>query len=348
MKRFIPLILSIIFLVAAYDAQGQEVRKLLKGRKEVAKGAATKRVIKETDKGIVKGVNKGLDRIFGADEGDETAPSAQSENESTSTSSSSSSATSEIGRNALMKAMGMSMGSADVKPVYEFDAFLEMTITNYEDGKQEDESVVYKTYLDSRSLDYGMEFSEEENESVSFIIFDSENDLMLTLAESNGEKTGFAISFSSEQAAAIEEAYEDEDVEEIDPETVTDPYEAYKTGKTKNILGYKCHEYRIENEGDDGVVTMWVTEELNKDLRKDYLQSSTFTGLFVHAYYTNGAVLEYIIEDPSENEKTVMTVTDIDMNKNNSISTQGYMIMNMGDAMEAADEEAGEAEAEEE
>jgi hypothetical protein len=347
MKRIIPLILTIIFMVAAQDAQGQEVSKLLKGRKEVAKGAATKRVIKEADKGIVKGVNKGLDRIFGEDEGEAQPAGAQTGNDNTtSSSSSSSSASSEIGRNALMKAMGVSMGAENVKPVYEFDAFLEMTITNYEDGKQEDESVIYKTYLDSRSLDYGMEFSQEEQEGLSMIIFDSENNLMLTLAESNGEKTGFAISFSPDQAAGIAEAYEEED-EEIDPETVTDPYEAYKTGKTRDILGYKCHEYRIESEDDDGVVTMWVTDELNRDLRKDYLQSSAFTGLFVYAYYTNGTVLEYIIEDPSEKEKTVMTVTDIDMNKSNSISTQGYMIMNMGDTMDAEEEDDTE-EAEEE
>ena len=346
MKRIIPLILTIVFMVTAPDAQGQEVRNLLKGRKETARGAATGRVIKEADKGIVKGVNKGLDKIFGADDSGEQAPAGQSENTSTTTSSSSSSSSSDIGRKALMGAMGFSMGAENVKPVYEFDAYIEMTITNYEDDKQEDESVVYKTYLDSRSLDYGMEFSQEGQEGESMIIFDAENSLMITLSEANGEKTGFAMGFSPDNTEELAEAYEEE-AEEADPESVTDPYEIYKTGKTRDILGYKCHEYRIEDEEDDDVVTMWITEELRKDMRRDYLQSSTFTGLFVYAYNTNGTVLEYIIEDPSENEKTVMTVTDIDMNMSNSISTQGYMIMNMGDAMEAAEEdEAGEGEEE--
>jgi hypothetical protein len=334
MKRIAQLSLIMLLFVGLQDAQAQDVKKFLEKRKGAAKGAATERAGREADRGIRKGVNKGLDKIFGEEE----TPSQAQENQAPSTSSSSSSSSSagsEIGMKALMGAMGISTGTANVKPVYAFDGFIEMTITNFENGKQEDESVVYKTFIDSRTFDYGMEFSQEEEEGVSLIIFDSENNLMLTLSESNGEKTGFAMSFDPTETYA-EELEDEEELEEV-----SDPYLQYKTGKTKNILGYKCHEYRIENEDDD-VITMWITNDMDKEMKKTYLQNSTFTGLFTYAYYTNGMVMEYIIEDASANEKSVMTVTDIDLSKNNTISTQGYMIMNMSDAMEAAEEEGEE------
>jgi hypothetical protein len=79
-------------------------------------------------------------------------------------------------------------------------------------------------------------------------------------------------------------------------------------------------------------------------MKKTYMKNSTFTGLFSYAYYTDGLVMEYVIEDRKDGDKSVMTVTDIDLNKKKSFNTMGYTIMDMSGMMpdeEANTEEAG-------
>ena len=66
----------------------------------------------------------------------------------------------------------------------------------------------------------------------------------------------------------------------------------------------------------------------------------------MYAYYTNGMVMEYIIDDRDKDEQFIMTVTDIDLNKENSISTTDYNIMDMSSMM--PDEEAENEESVEE
>lgn len=237
-----------------------------------------------------------------------------------------------------------SAGMVNTKPVYEFDGLIEMTIINSEKDDPVDKST-YTTFIDSKSFDYGMSFNEPEGTDQSLIIFDAENDLMLTLSESDGEKTGFAMGFSPEQTAAIAGEMEDEEDEESETseEKFEDPYSTYKTGKTKKILGYKCDEYRIENEEED-VVTMWITQDLTGDIKKSYLTNSTFTGLYMYAYATKGMVMEYILEDLADKTRTVMTVTEIDLNRKNSINTGEYNIMNMSGMMPEAVESTEQAE----
>jgi hypothetical protein len=38
--------------------------------------------------------------------------------------------------------------------------------------------------------------------------------------------------------------------------------EDYKTGKTKSILGYECHQWVIKDQNDDEEIEAWVTSEL--------------------------------------------------------------------------------------
>ena len=88
------------------------------------------------------------------------------------------------------------------------------------------------------AVDYAMVFTDKDAKST--IIFDSKNSAMLILSDSDGEKTGFAMGIDPEMLA--------EEVEEYAEESEADPYKAYKTGKTKTILGYSCDEYLVEDE----------------------------------------------------------------------------------------------------
>ena len=326
MKKIITIGILLLLVTGLTDVTGQIVPRFVNKRVKSAEKSSEEKLGREVDKAIGK--------LFGLEEA--PADTAQAAGASSSTSTSRSPGTA-IGQRAMMNAMGLSE-AANVKPAYEFDGFIDMEITESIDGKEK-EKTVYTTFIDSKSLDYGMVFREPGQEGTSTIIFDTENSLMLTLAEDDGEKNGFAMSYTPEQAEAIAEEFEGEVAEaaEVEEADLYDPYKSYKTGKTKKILGYKCDEYIMEDEKT--TVTMWVTDDLNKEMKNTYMQNSSFAGMFMHAYYTNGTVMEYITEYKNNNHKTVMLVTDIDMNKRNTISTQGYNIISMGALMQEPEKE---------
>ena len=108
------------------------------------------------------------------------------------------------------------------------------------------DKTVYDSYINQDAVDYAMVFTDRDDKST--IIFDSKNSAMLILSDSDGEKTGFAMGIDPEMLA--------KEVEEYAEESEADPYKAYKTGKTKTILGYSCDEYLVEDEKSEA--HMWV------------------------------------------------------------------------------------------
>jgi hypothetical protein len=337
MKKIVTIGILLLLVTGLTDLTAQNIPGFVGKRIKSAEKSTEKRLEREADKAVDKEVNKALDKIFGKEEA--PADSAVQPAETTTSGAASRSAGTARTERALMSAMGLTAGAANVKPVYEFDGFVEMLITDYKNDKEE-QKMTYTTFIDSKTFDYGMVFSEPGSEGTSTIIYDTENSLMLTLAEDGGEKNGFAVSFTPEQAGAIaEEDGAEESAETSEAESV-DPYKSYKTGRSKKILGYTCEEYVIE---DDNVVsTMWITDDFDKDMKKSYMQNTSFSGMFIHAYYTNGTVMEYITEYKNSNEKSVMEVTAIDMNKRNTINTREYNIISMGANMQKQEKEGGQ------
>ena len=220
------------------------------------------------------------------------------------------------------KAMMSALGLTDNVPheeVYHFDAYIQMEITTYKKNGNLDDQVVYDNYLHKADADYAMVFTDKDDKST--IVFDTKNSAMLMLTESDGEKTGFATSIDPEAMAELAEDYAEE--EEVD----MDSYKPMKTGKTKQILGYSCDEYLVENEGTE--VHMWVSEKLGKEMRKEWMSNQqTFGTMFTHAYALNGMVLEYDVID-KDGGKSVMQVQKIDMNHSHQVNTKDYTIMSM-------------------
>ena len=220
----------------------------------------------------------------------------------------------------MMDALGLT-GNVAYETVYSFDAYIQMEITNYKKNGSVDDQIIYDNYVSKDAADYAMEFVDGKDKST--IIFDTKNSAMLILAESDGEKTGFATSIDPEAMAELAEDYAEENQEEIDYES----YKPVKTGKTKEILGYSCDEYLIEDEESE--IHMWVSEKLGKEVRKEWLNNQqTFGSMFTQAYALNGMVLEYDLIEKN-GEKTIMLVTEIDMNHSHSVNTSGYTIMSM-------------------
>lgn len=350
MNRIIALLIIGLLSFGVSQANGQSLKDLMKKKKDSTEETTEEKSedeAKDRSGGLAKktirsGVDKRLDRIFGtSSDEDETVKAKENEtsDRSDDNDNSENSSSSGIGMNALLSGLGIT-GSVDVKDVYKFDAYIEMSIVNYDADGVADDPGKYISYIDADSPDYGISFKGEDQDEEMLMIFDTENSLMLTLMESDGEKTGFAVGFTEDQQASIEESYA-----EGEENAEANPYDIKKTGKTKKILGYKCDEYKTEDE--NSIVIMWVTEDLGKKIDKTFMNNANFSGLFMHAYYTNGFAMEYEIEEKDDHKKTIMTVTDIDVDNVTSIKTGDYTIMNMG-AMEGMMDEDEDEEEEEE
>ncbi len=235
----------------------------------------------------------------------------------------------------MMDALGLT-GNVDYEPSYNFDAYIQMQISNYKKNGSLDDQVLYDNYVNKTRADYAMVFKDGNDQST--IIFDTKNSAMLMLTDSDGEKTGFATTIDPEAMADLAEEYAEEQEEEP---TEVDGYNLNKTGKTKDILGYRCEEYLVEDV--EAEIHMWVSEELGREVRKEWLKNNqTFGAMFMHAYALNGMVLEYDLLDKENGKKTIMLVTKIDLNHNHSVNTGGYTVMSM--RQKTAEEQEGEEE----
>ena len=217
-----------------------------------------------------------------------------------------------------MDALGLK-GNVDYEGSYDFNAYLQMEVSDYKKNGKLDNKILYDSYVSKDASDYAMVY--RDGGDVSTIIFDEGNSAMLVLSDSDGEKTGFAMGMDPEAMAEAAEEYAEEEMDDH-------PYAPHKTGRTKTILGYSCDEYVVED--DNSRAQMWVSPELGKQVRKKMLSNNqTFGAAFYHAAYMNGMVLEYEFLDKDEGDKVIMQVTDIDLNKSHSISTRGYAVMSM-------------------
>jgi hypothetical protein len=220
-----------------------------------------------------------------------------------------------------LEALGLSE-NVDYKSTYNFDAYIQMEVSEYTKNEKLKDQQVYNTHINKDKIDYAMEFRDKNSKST--IIFDQENSAMLMLTDNDGEKNGFAMAVDPETIAEQAEEMAEESGEEFNP----DAYQAYKTGNKKDILGYSCEEYRMEDSLS--IVHMWVSEELGQKVRKDMLKNQqTFGAAFYHAMYMSGMVMEYEHVDKEEEEKTVLKVIDIDLNRPYSLATGSYAIMSM-------------------
>ncbi|MCK4750570.1 MAG: DUF4412 domain-containing protein, partial [Bacteroidales bacterium] len=158
----------------------------------------------------------------------------------------------------MMDALGLT-GNVAYEPDYSFDAYIQMEISNYKKNGNLDDQIMYDNYVNKTKADYAMVFRDGRDQST--IIFDTKNSAMLILTDSDGEKTGFATTIDPEAMADLAEDYAEEE-----ETTDLDAYNLKKTGKKKEILGYSCEEYLVQDESAE--VHMWLSEKLGKEMRK--------------------------------------------------------------------------------
>jgi hypothetical protein len=198
--------------------------------------------------------------------------------------------------------------------LYQFDIHLVLEVSDM-GGKID----LYEGYLSKDGEATAIIFPVEGEEST--IILDRKNNSVIILSSSGEDKTGIALALHPDALAAMAAS--------VQEEVEYDSYENFKTGKTRDILGYTCEEYLIEEEGK--TIRMWVSDELGEKVDKSLITNQqVFGGAFAHAAGTEGMPLEYIYKDNTTGDQRSLKVKKIDFNTEFKVNTREYTIMVTG------------------
>jgi hypothetical protein len=232
---------------------------------------------------------------------------------------------------AMMKKMGMSSEPVPIAEKYRFASKMTMHFQNFDsNGTIKDEGDVV-TYISPGEKNFAYEFvsgapdDRREPEKGTFIM-DYENGATIILSNEDGKRTGvvYGIKFSegdpTEEGEWDEEDFEDEsDVDYI-------KQNLRKTGRTKNILGYKCEEYVFDEEDEKG--SFWITGKTG------WKNSNAFSSIFGSAMYMHGIYGGMLMEsestDKETGEKSKMKVTELNDDANVTFVTSDYELTNFG------------------
>jgi hypothetical protein len=134
-------------------------------------------------------------------------------------------------------------------------------------------------------------------------------------------KMGMIINIDKDQV----EEYASEHVNEQE-----DNMKYYKSGRTKDILGYSCEEWIMEDE--DGRSEVWVSDEVDINLGKAFnaMSQSMKTEKMGPEEYPMGTMLEVNSVEKKSGEQYHMVATAVREDSNREISTKGYQFMNLG------------------
>jgi hypothetical protein len=270
------------------------------------------------DQRIDQGIDKGLDSIEGIfKKKDKSSKNSKGSNEEKSSpqgdhpsESTSSDAEAEA---ATMRAMqGMFGGSSVPLPdSYSFDHNVDMSVESFDKkGKSEGAQAMKMLFSDAQAV-VGVQVTIDGMQSVNVI--DVEKKIMVMLMDMGTSKMAITLDLDQKWA----------DVETDD--TAYENPSFKKTGRTKTILGYKCDEYVMEEDGDRN--EFWVTRDEFLDVYKAFgmMNASSPKGQSV-VDHPGGMVME-MIGIAKNGERTEMRVTAVNKNQSRSISTKGYTPM---------------------
>lgn len=172
-------------------------------------------------------------------------------------------------------------------------------------------NIDFEYYLKNNSNYIGVHLPNMQNNMIS--ILDLKNGKNITLMEIDGNKTQMTLNFNFKESIA--EANENISIS--------------KTGNTKKILGYTCHEYKVTDEDFNSLV--WITKEAGISFPKDFqgsggkkMKNQNNNWMFA----MEGMVLEMTITDTSRRKPRVSTMTCTKLAKEKtSIDTSLYKKM---------------------
>ncbi|NJN24532.1 MAG: DUF4412 domain-containing protein [Cyclobacteriaceae bacterium] len=246
MKSTITNLSTALCLLFIYPAQGQFLDRLQKRAEQKLED----RALQKADQGIDKGLDKTEEVITDGMTKDKT------DEQSTTETTESDRATQEK----MMQMLGGNATPASVADTYSFSSGIVYDMTT-ESGKNS--TTMEYTMLFNPNADYiGTQLGDLESDGNKTqtptditTIMDFENNAMVIIMK----QQNMAQIMTLDKVKQMSE-----------PEAPQEETKVEKTGKTKDILGYRCEEYLLTSENTNGAV--WIAPDL-KVLSKSYFKS---------------------------------------------------------------------------
>jgi len=215
---------------------------------------------------------------------------------------------------------------ADVKVArsYKFPMFLLMHLVTYKNGKVKDESDI-NMYVNAATSSFGMMMYKEKKgvkKEDMFHIYDYKNNASMIF--NMKDQTYMAFNLNAFMSKENQEKRESGNAK------VNTNIDCKKTGRTKDIRGYKCTEFVCENISKGEKHEYWVTTQLPVTLSESLARTMKQRNAG-NATGMNGAILEEY--DYKDGELiSEMKVIELNPAKNFVFNTEEYKYNGIGQA----------------
>ncbi|MBN2667057.1 MAG: DUF4412 domain-containing protein [Bacteroidales bacterium] len=226
---------------------------------------------------------------------------------------------------------GLLGGKTDVphRDVYNFTGRIHMVMENYD--KKDVIKSDYFTFFNANTANAAFEIKLVDPDNgqqaiPTVFIFDNENRAFMILMQGEGSKTGIisAIPDESELEAQSKEQKEKQEKAPV----IT------KTGNTKVIAGYRCDEYKVVEEGEEGYSMVWMTNDIKIRADKRNWDKTGMPNYYGYPGFENSVMLALDAYDKDKELVMKMETKEISDNFKHSISAEGYAFIkvNFGQA----------------
>ena len=225
------------------------------------------------------------------------------------------------GREFDLSKLGIGKVTATYDDNYDFRGMMAMKTEIFDKGKPEG-VIDADIWMNAEKGNIGMEsktLTDDEGQSLkASVIVDSKNKVMITVADVQEGETGIIMTVPDSLAA---ETYDPDAGAESD---VT----VRKTGGSKTICGYRCHEYEVTE--DDGKVktTVWATDDLKLTGNMKLLANQKGMPRNYGGNSIKGVIMASETYDKG-NLASRSEVTKVDLNATHSISLEGISMIQM-------------------
>jgi hypothetical protein len=299
--------LAMLFCVSSLCTQAQIVDRT----KEKAENKTNNRIDNRIDKGIDKGLDS-IENLFKKKNKKKKGSDSEKSNESNNQDQ-----TNSAGENSMD--MGAFFGGGgSIEPSYEFQHAVHVDISSSDKkGETFDQDMIMYSNDEGGQGAFVMSM-EQEGAQESVAIFDFEKKQMITLVDASGMKMAMVMKMDPAAYQSDEETTSTEDTPEYT-----------KTGRSKEILGYTCDEYLMEDEEQS--TQLWMSREVVVDLFQAfsaYAMQNEKQSAPSPQTEMSGTMMEMTSTSKKHSkEKTTWKVTKIEKDVDTSISTEGYSVM---------------------